>query len=73
MNSFLQITMPVNDASAVEDTLNVVTDPNAVEKGLENCIVLFENDIPTAFLAYTTVISEAIEEDAISAICFSVL
>lgn len=34
MNSFLQITMPVNDASAVEDTLNVVTDPNAVEKGL---------------------------------------
>ena len=34
MNSFLQITMPVNDASAVEDTLNVVTDSNAVEKGL---------------------------------------
>lgn len=34
MNSFLQITMPVNDASTVEDTLNVVTDPNAVEKGL---------------------------------------
>lgn len=34
MNSFLQITMPVNEASAVEDTLNVVTDPNAVEKGL---------------------------------------
>lgn len=38
---------------------------DAVERGLENCIVLFENDIPTAFLAYTTVISEAIELNVI--------
>lgn len=33
----------------------------AVERGLIQCIVLLENHIPTAFLAYTTVISEAIE------------
>lgn len=34
---------------------------DAMEKGLIECIVLLENQIPTAFLAYTTVISEAIE------------
>ncbi len=34
---------------------------NAIEKDLIKCIVLFENSIPTAFLIYTTSISEAIE------------
>lgn len=34
---------------------------DSVEKGLIECIVLLENHIPTAFLAYTTMISEAIE------------
>ena len=34
---------------------------NAVEKGYMNCVVLKENDIPTAFLVYTTSISESIE------------
>lgn len=34
---------------------------DSMEKGLIRCIVLLENQIPTAFLAYTTVISEAIE------------
>lgn len=38
---------------------------NSVEKGLIQCIVLLENQIPTAFLAYTTVISEAIELNVI--------
>lgn len=33
----------------------------SVQKGLINCIVLLENHIPTAFLVYTTVISEAVE------------
>lgn len=33
----------------------------AVEKRLLQCIVLLENQIPTAFLAYTTIASEAIE------------
>ncbi len=34
---------------------------NAVEKDLIKCIVLFENSLPTAFLIYTTSISEAVE------------
>ncbi len=33
----------------------------AVEKKLIECVVLFENSIPVAFLVYTTAISEAIE------------
>lgn len=38
---------------------------DAVEKNLISCIVLLENQIPTAFLAYTTMISEAIELNVI--------
>jgi len=38
---------------------------NAIEKGFIKCIVLLENRIPTAFLAYTTMISEAIELNVI--------
>lgn len=34
---------------------------DAVEQKLMNCIVLKENEIPTAFLVYTTSISEAVE------------
>lgn len=34
---------------------------DAVEKRLIDCLVLFENTIPVAFLVYTTAISEAIE------------
>lgn len=34
---------------------------NAIEKNYMTCIVLKENDIPTAFLVYTTSISESIE------------
>lgn len=34
---------------------------DAVEKKLIECLVLFENSIPCAFLVYTTAISEAIE------------
>lgn len=37
----------------------------AVEKKLLQCIVLLENQIPTAFLVYTTVASEAIELNVI--------
>ena len=33
----------------------------AIEKNLISCIILLENDIPTGFLVYTTMISEAIE------------
>lgn len=38
---------------------------HSVEKNLIKCNVLLENRIPTAFLAYTTVISEAIELNVI--------
>jgi len=38
---------------------------DAIEKNLIQCLVLLENQIPTAFLAYTTVISEAIELNVI--------
>lgn len=38
---------------------------SAVEKGLIQCLVLLENQIPTAFLAYTSAISEAVELNVI--------
>jgi len=34
---------------------------DAIEQKLMNCLVLYENDFPTAFLVYTTTISESIE------------
>ncbi len=34
---------------------------DSVEKNLIDCLVLFENTVPVAFLVYTTAISEAIE------------
>lgn len=34
---------------------------DAVSEGLIQCLVLYENDFPTAFLVYTTAISESIE------------
>lgn len=37
----------------------------SVEKGLIRCLVLLENRIPTAFLAYTSSISEAVELNVI--------
>ena len=33
----------------------------SVEQGLINCLVLLEEEIPTAFMVYTTEISEAVE------------
>lgn len=38
---------------------------DAIDKNLIKCIVLLENQIPTAFLAYTTMISEAVELNVI--------
>lgn len=40
----------------------------SVEKGLLNCLILFEDDIPTGFLAYTTIISESLELNIIHCI-----
>ncbi len=39
-----------------------------VEEGLLKCIILFEDNIPTGFLVYTTAISEAIELNIIHCI-----
>ena len=33
----------------------------SVNENLINCLILFEDEIPTAFMVYTTAISEAIE------------
>lgn len=38
---------------------------SSMEKGLIQCVVLLENHIPTAFLAYTSMISEAVELNVI--------
>lgn len=43
------------------EPLNYTDFIDSLEKQLINCIVLFENNIPTAFLVYTTAISEAVE------------
>ncbi len=40
----------------------------SIEDGLLNCLILFEDDIPTGFLVYTTIISEAIELNIIHCI-----
>lgn len=34
---------------------------NSVKEGLIDCLILFEDEIPTAFMVYTTEISEALE------------
>lgn len=40
----------------------------SIENGLLNCLILFEDDIPTGFLVYTTIISESIELNIIHCI-----
>ncbi|MCD7739976.1 MAG: GNAT family N-acetyltransferase [Candidatus Gastranaerophilales bacterium] len=40
----------------------------SIENGLLKCLILFEDDIPTGFLAYTTVISESLELNIIHCI-----
>ena len=40
----------------------------SIEQGLLRCIVLLEDDIPTGFLAYTTLISESLELNIIHCI-----
>lgn len=40
----------------------------SIEKGLLNCLILFEDGIPTGFLVYTTLISESLELNIIHCI-----
>jgi GNAT superfamily N-acetyltransferase len=51
----------VNDYKFELEPLSYDDFTNAIERKLIECIVLLENKIPTAFLAYTTLISEAVE------------
>ena len=55
----------VNDYKFELEPLSYEDFIDSIEKNLIKCIVLLENNIPTAFLAYTTVISEAIELNVI--------
>ncbi len=43
------------------EPLNFEDFTDSVEKGLIDCLVLYEDTIPVAFLVYTTAISEAVE------------
>ncbi len=61
----------VNAANDYNFELEPLAYPNfikSVDEGLLKCIILFEDDIPTGFLAYTTVISEALELNIIHCI-----
>ncbi len=40
----------------------------SIEDGLLSCLILFEDDIPTGFLVYTTIISESLELNLIHCI-----
>lgn len=40
----------------------------SIEDGLLHCLILFEDDIPTGFLVYTTIISESLELNIIHCI-----
>lgn len=51
----------INDYKFELEPLSYEDFINAVERDFIKCIVLLENHIPTAFLAYTTMISESIE------------
>lgn len=55
----------VNDYKFELEPLSYEDFISSAEKGLIQCIVLLENQIPTAFLAYTTMISEAVELNVI--------
>lgn len=58
-------TAAVNDYKFELEPLSYNEFVDSIERGLIKCLVLLENQIPTAFLAYTTVISEAVELNVI--------
>lgn len=60
-----------NAATDYNFELEPLTYPNfikSIEDGLLNCLILFEDDIPTGFLVYTTLISESLELNIIHCI-----
>ena len=61
----------MNAVSDYNFELEPLSYPNfikSVEDGLLHCLILFEDDIPTGFLAYTTLISESLELNIIHCI-----
>ena len=60
-----------NAANDYNFELEPLSYPNfikSIEDGLLNCLILFEDDIPTGFLVYTTIISESLELNIIHCI-----
>lgn len=51
----------VNDYNFELSPLDYDNFVKSIEKGLIHCLILFEDSIPTGFLVYTTMISEALE------------
>jgi ribosomal protein S18 acetylase RimI-like enzyme len=61
----------MNAATDYNFELEPLSYPNfikSIEDGLLQCLVLFEDDIPTGFLVYTTLISESLELNIIHCI-----
>lgn len=61
----------MNAANDYNFELEPLAYPNfikSIEEGLLNCLILFEDDIPTGFLVYTTLISESLELNIIHCI-----
>ncbi len=61
----------INAANDYNFELEPLAYPNfikSIENGLLNCLILFEDDIPTGFLIYTTIISESLELNIIHCI-----
>lgn len=50
------------------EPLNYEKFTRSIEEGLLNCLILFEDNIPTGFLVYTTIISESVELNIIHCI-----
>lgn len=61
-------TSAVSDYNFELEPLSYQNFIKSIEEGLLQCLVLFEDDIPTGFLVYTTLISEALELNIIHCI-----
>ncbi len=58
----------VSDYNFELEPLNYDNFVKSIEKGYIHCLILFEDSIPTGFLVYTTMISEALELNIIHCI-----
>ncbi len=58
----------INDYNFELEPINYDRFIKSIEDGLLSCLILFEDNIPTGFLVYTTIISESIELNIIHCI-----